>query len=168
MWKKINSFDDYEISADGTVRFLGGWRQFGKNRRYAPPCIRSVSIKANGYAQVTLNNGKRIKNFYVHRLVAEAFLPKRDGKTYVNHKDGNKTNNNISNLEWVSASQNIRHAVDVLGLMIGERHSQSKLSVSDIEKIRKSSDSRKNLAEAYGVTPSHIGAIKRRETWTHV
>lgn len=50
------------------------------------------------------------KKFLVHRLVAESFLKKEDGKTYVNHKDCNKRNTNVTNLEWCTCSENIKHA----------------------------------------------------------
>ena len=68
------------------------------------------SKMAHGYLYVCLfKEGKR-KNVYVHRLVAEAFLPRIEGKDQVNHKDGIKTNNEMSNLEWVNPSENRLHA----------------------------------------------------------
>lgn len=66
----------------------------------------------NGYVSVTLS-GQR--SYRVHRLVAEAFLPNPENKPEVNHIDGNKQNNNVSNLEWVSKSENAIHSHNVLG-----------------------------------------------------
>lgn len=62
----------------------------------------------NGYKHVKIGN----KLIYVHRLVATAFIPNPDNKPQVNHKDGNKSNNNVNNLEWVTAKENSRHAVE--------------------------------------------------------
>ena len=65
-----------------------------------------------GYLQVKFTINKKTYHKYVHRMVAEAFIPNPNNYTDVNHKDGNKQNNHISNLEWVSHSQNIYHALE--------------------------------------------------------
>ena len=68
-------------------------------------------ISKTGYCNIELHkDGKPIMK-YVHRLVAEAFVPNPDCKPQVNHKDGDKLNNHFSNLEWVTASENQRHAI---------------------------------------------------------
>ena len=67
-------------------------------------------IKLNGYKVYTLSKNNTKQDFYAHRLVAEYFIPNPDNLPVVNHKDGNKLNNDVSNLEWVSYSQNIEHA----------------------------------------------------------
>jgi hypothetical protein len=64
--------------------------------------------KGTNYLHVSLNSRERV--FTVHRLVAETFLPNPENKPQVNHKDGNKLNNHVSNLEWVTASENMKHA----------------------------------------------------------
>lgn len=72
--------------------------------------------KKNGYLGVTLcmdGTGKIDK--MVHRLVAEAFIPNPENKSQVNHKDGNKFNNCVCNLEWVTPSENVKHSFDKLG-----------------------------------------------------
>jgi len=97
----IKNYEDrYLIYVDGRVKSLIS------NRFLTLQKIRS------GYLRVTLYNGNGYKRFLVHRLVAESFLPKQDGQTVVNHKDGNKENNKTSNLEWVTPSQNAIHAID--------------------------------------------------------
>ncbi len=71
--------------------------------------------KHKGYRRVGLYSGKKVINFSVHRLIASAFIPNPKDKPFINHKDGNKRNNNVSNLEWVTAKENYDHSVDVLG-----------------------------------------------------
>ena len=90
----------------------------------------------NGYASVRMPYG----NYLVHRMVADAFIPNPGNKPQVNHKDGNKRNNNVSNLEWVTAKENMEHASKTGLLIRGKKekaiYTPSKMyrSVSDIEK----------------------------------
>lgn len=67
-----------------------------------------------GYLRVHLRNNNGPRHKPIHRLVAEAFIPNPDNKPEVNHKDGNKKNNYVGNLEWCTGSENMRHAFDVL------------------------------------------------------
>lgn len=75
----------------------------------------SQSTDSDGYKVFKARNKNRVYTLKVHRAVAKAFLPNPENKPQVNHKDGNKANNNIENLEWCTASENIRHA-KALGL----------------------------------------------------
>ena len=102
MEKQISSFPDYYVHADGYVIS----RKHGKIRRLVG------GVTNRGYPNVTLmHNGVQVQRL-LHRLVAESFCPKPEGANQVNHKDGNKQNNQASNLEWVSAKQNMRHSVE--------------------------------------------------------
>lgn len=91
----------------------------------------SQRISTNGYMRVNLRTGcvlyEKPKTMTVHRLVAEAFLPVIVGKDYVNHIDGNKCNNKVSNLEWCTASENSLHALKN-GLMDPDYSAMNKLS----------------------------------------
>lgn len=105
MWKDIKGYEGfYQISDDGHVRRLlkGGRTKPLKNREGL-------------YYTVSLSKKCEKHSFNVHRLVAEHFLERPEGATEVNHKDGNKLNNNVDNLEWVTQKQNHDHAVKVLG-----------------------------------------------------
>jgi len=102
MVKVIDGFPNYEISSEGWIRNIKTNKKF-----YG-------SIATIGYRETTLaKKGKKYKR-YLHRLIAEHFIPNSEPeiKTQVNHIDGNKLNNNLDNLEWVTPSENIKHAWD--------------------------------------------------------
>lgn len=98
-WAILNQNNAYEVSDTGLVRRIS-------NQHVLSGCI------ASGYRSVKLTFDNSVqRRFYVHRLVAEHFIPNPDpkNKTIVNHKDGNKLNNNVDNLEWVSPRENNLH-----------------------------------------------------------
>jgi hypothetical protein len=120
----------------------------------------------NWYLRIDLNN----KTFTIHRLVAEAFIPNPDNKSQVNHINGIKTDNRVENLEWVTQSENIRHAIKI-GIKkpsLGENNGASKLKVNQILEIRNSCLSSRKLALIYGVDKSIILDVKNKKTWKHV
>lgn len=96
VWAKIEGYPNYEVSSFGNVR-RGGKILKLKDRRYL-----SVSLYSKGVS---------VKFPLVHRLVAKAFIPNPDNKPQVNHIDGNRHNNHISNLEWVTPLENTQHAI---------------------------------------------------------
>lgn len=96
-WKPINGFENYEISNHGKVNSLD----------YGEELIPHIS---RGYYHVSLHDYDLIKKAKIHRLVAEHFIPNPEDKAIVNHKDGNKLNNHIDNLEWMSHSENTMHS----------------------------------------------------------
>lgn len=113
IWRDIPNYEGhYQVSNLGRVKAL-----FYKNKHGIIPNREKFLKPQNvrGYLRVALSeNG--IKNQYsVHRLVAEVFIPNNDNKTCVNHKDGNKANNCVDNLEWCTYSENEKHSHIVLG-----------------------------------------------------
>lgn len=118
-----------------------------------------------GYLYVHLKGG----NITVHRLVGIAFIKNKENKPYVNHKDGDKKNNRMTNLEWATNSENQKHAHRI-GLIsfhgMGSR--RRILSDKDVIKIYKSSLSNISLSNKYMVHPSTISDIKRGKSWTTV
>ena len=116
-WKSIKGYEGwYEVSSFGRVRscdrIITQWSQYGHNiERKLKGQIINPTDNGYGYQIVGLAVNRKKKNQYVHRLVAEAFLDNPDGKAEVNHKDANKKNNHISNLEWVTRQENMDCAV---------------------------------------------------------
>jgi hypothetical protein len=99
--KKINNFSNYLISKEGQVYST-------KTNK-----IREIEINENGYCRIRLMDGtKQGKKFYIHRLVAEAYIPNPNNYNQVNHKDLNKHNNDVNNLEWCSEAMNMQHNAD--------------------------------------------------------
>ena len=127
----------------------------------------------SGYEYVHLCNGKgKTKLFRVHRLVAEMFIPNPNNLPEVNHKDGDKLNNNVKNLEWCTNLENMRHSVETgLRNVKGENNPSAKLTVKDVVNIRKEYIPKSKefgtvaLARKYGVTNVMIGKIIRNECW---
>ena len=108
-WRPVVGYEDvYKISENGEVVRV----ETGKTLK--------PSLAKNGYYVVALWHKNRGKSHHIHQLVAEAFLPNPNGFKTINHKDGNKLNNDISNLEWCSYSENNKHAYDK-GLKVPSR-----------------------------------------------
>ena len=111
IWKDVVGYEGlYQVSNHGRVKSLEHFvPSIGGAIRKSPSKILTNCFD-NNYYHVTLYKGGRKKIFLVHRLVAEAFIPNPNNLPQVNHKDGNKLNNNATNLEWCSAQDNILHA----------------------------------------------------------
>lgn len=108
--KPIRNYEGlYEVSNDGRVRRVAGWRG---NLGYRPPTGELKQSCVRGYMQITLYKNGEKSRYKVHRLVADAFIPNLKRYPQVNHIDGNKKNNKVENLEWVTQSQNMKHARD--------------------------------------------------------
>lgn len=114
IWKDIKGYEKlYQVSNLGRIRSLDRiilqYNGYDDGERLYKGKILKPCIKPNGYSQVGLWKDKKVKWFIIHRLVAETFIPNPENKPQVNHKDENKQNNNIKNLEWCSCSYNINY-----------------------------------------------------------
>jgi hypothetical protein len=98
MWKTINDYEDYQVSDWGYI----------KNKRGL--ITRGWSHNKYGHRKVRLYKDDKAKDFYLHRLVAIAFIDNPDNKPYINHIDSNPDNNHYTNLEWVTHKENVNHA----------------------------------------------------------
>ena len=149
MWKKVPEFEGYKISETGEI---------ARNRKKLSP-----ATNEDGYKTVVLYKDGKPHFKYIHILVAQAFdIPNPEGHGIVNHRDGDKSNCHYKNLYWASPSQNTQHAYDK-GLekpRKGEKNGKSKLSAKDVQQVKKSDKSGKELAKQHDVTPAAISLIK--------
>lgn len=144
------TLDDYDITEQGEIINI----RWGRRVKPQP--------NGKGYLRVHIAG----KMYFVHRLVAEKYIPNPNNLPQVNHKDGNKTNNNVDNLEWVSNMGNRIHAIQN-GLHIhGEKCPWAKLKQVDVDYIREHSElSDKELSIKYNVGSSHIKNIRNYKCW---
>ena len=158
IWKPVIDFEYlFEVSS------MGNFRRKGKEKNL------SQHLHPKGYKLVATQpwgRKKGYKTFRVHREVAKAFIPNPENKAQVNHKDGNKTNNHLENLEWCTPKENINHAWET-GLskpLTAEQNKNTKVSDEDIktiyEKYEKGYGSLRNICKEFGV--GHSTVIRRR------
>lgn len=116
-WRDIKGYEGYyQVSNLGRVRrlpfsYVGVRGQVFHHGLH----VLKAFVKPNGYHTIMLSKDNVHKKFHVHRLVGETFIDNPQNKPQINHKDGNKSNNCVENLEWVTSSENIKHSYDYLG-----------------------------------------------------
>lgn len=178
--KPLNGFEGlYEISNLG---YVVGVERYSKNGRFNKRhIIKKYVNPKNGYVYTSIYKNGVNYNKRLHRILAEHFIENKFNKPYINHKDGNRQNNNLDNLEWVTPKENSRHMYDVLGFMPskekmdrmrennrGEKHHKSKLTREQVLEIRskfKEGKSEVSLANEYKVTKNAIRCIKIGKSW---
>lgn len=163
-WVPVHGLESfYEVSSDGQIRRIGRVAGAVVGR-----VIRQSTNKA-GYKRVGLWANGECRLLYVHRIVAASFLG--PSELDVNHINGDKSDNRIANLEYVTKSQNMRHAADVIKTISGPSAPLAKLSVSDVEELRaihRSGVSAYAIARRFGIHHSTAWRIATRQTWKHV
>lgn len=173
IWKSIPGYEGlYEVSNFGNVKRLARKRiiSTGVSKPLSEKILKKFTGKF-GYIHVNLYKNKKLKQHRVHRLVMLAFTHMPNDKTNVNHIDGNKSNNNLSNLEWCSHKENTIHAYKI-GLAKGrpgEQNSNNKLTTKQVLEIRtlytQGNWTHRELAEKYSISRRHVGDIINRKRW---
>ena len=160
LWRAIRGCPGYSVSNMGRV--LSG--RFNR-------ILRGQSTE--GYRIVDIRRNKKQKLYKIHRLVLETFVGKCPEGMQCNHKDGNKANNRLSNLEWITPLENIQHA-EKTGLRNsrGETNGRAKMKEEDILKIRSLWKSglytQDKLGKMFGIAHSTVGYIVNRKLWSHI
>ena len=185
IWKDVVGYERYyKVSNIGKVksctRMTRGYVPNGTSvlRKHKGKILKNklYSLK---YYRVTLMINGISDRFLVHTLVMAAFVGKKQCGFQINHKDGNKTNNHLSNLEYVTPSQNMRHAIKnkLIVHHSGESHYKTRLCNQDIFDIReyfhKDHDKPimercKELSNKYSICKEQILKIIRKKSWSHI
>ena len=161
IWKPIAGYEEfYHVSNYGRI----------KSFKRKKPIILTPALNQNGYLRVHLSLDGKKKNFFVHILVATAFIPNPDNKPEVNHRIGWKLNCYVGNLEWSTREENQQHAVDN-GLNVakkGEECYQAKLTNEQVLYIRNNPDNltQDELAEMFGMKQATISEIQTGKSYT--
>jgi hypothetical protein len=153
IWLPVPEYEqEYQVSSLGRIKSLprrGAWH----------PKISSGHGIVSGYPIISLWKEGKGRNEYIHRLVALAFIENPLNHPQVNHKDGNKTNNLLSNLEWVSVSENAIHAYRILNI---KRPTTLSIYWSKIDSMKKQGYSVKEIAEKLKLKPKVISGFLYR------
>lgn len=170
LWKDIEDCHGYQISSFGNVKSF-------KQNKSGKIILQETDHKGYKRIRLLLTDGTR-KSYYVHRIVLSMFGSKAPYNYQCNHINGIKIDNRIENLEWVTAENNVKHAIQ-MGLYVknreiymrrGERHQFAKLKEDEVRTIKKSSGlvPFAVTARKYGVSPTTISKITRGIKWAHV
>jgi len=168
-WKLIKDSKGYCISSKGRVGKL-------TNNNQAIKELQACNNNTKKYWRVTIwyKNGIRVTES-IHRLVALYFIPNDnpDLKNQVNHKDGNKNNNSVENLEWVSQKENMRHRIDVLGIESWKKGKDCNFTILTEEQVKQIPNLMLNItqteiARRFNVTKSTISEIVAGRSWSHL
>jgi hypothetical protein len=163
-WKDIDGFNGlYQVSTFGNIRSNSNQVK-GKNMK---------PVTVGGYLRVKLCKGDSKKPFFIHRIVANAFISNPDGNPQVNHIDLDKTNNRVSNLEWCTPSHNIRHSYAngrTKKDSSKNTYKGNKLTSSDVERIMsmRGTMMQKDIAKIFGVTPAVICGLYQGRLWKSI
>ncbi len=166
-WRDVAGHPGYQVSNLGGLRTAWIAGGLGKGAKITGEAWKRCSPKPNTEGYCTTRLKPNAKTVSIHRMVAFAFLDKGSDKTEVNHKNGIKSDNRIENLEWVTRSENIKHAYDCLG-KITPSQKLSNDDALDIRIVSAFGATQRGIAAAFNVTHGTIGAILRRESFLRV
>lgn len=159
IWRDIPQYENYQISNHGRI--------YSKHKNE----LKALEINKKGYETIRPYKNNIRKTFRIHRLVAELFIPNPQNKPQVNHKDGNKLNNHIDNLEWVTYRENVDHAVKNNLLCRGEDSPHSKMTEKKVREMRKlysQGFGSTTLAKMFDINEKNAYNIIKRKAWKHV
>lgn len=173
-WRDIDGYEGfYQVSNTGLVRSIPKAYTGPKNSlRYTKGGILKGKENSTGYLRVHLYNKEHVgKDFFVHRLVANAFLPNPNNLPCVNHKNSIRKDNAQDNLEWCTNSENQIHAHEIGFQLIGGNKPASKLTANDVIKIKQMLITKKSyakIAKIFNVSSQVIFQINNGLTWKWV
>lgn len=178
VWKDVAGWEGlYQVSNLGRVKSLPRKVPYPRGQGWYSVKGKILKPQVNaktGYLMVNLKYGGELERKSIHRMVAELFIPNPQRLPEVNHRDGDKTNPHVLNLEWATESDNAIHAyaTGLIKIVVGEAVSSAKLTEVQVLQIRelcKQSGARDELiAQSFNVSRKCIAKIRTRETWKHI
>lgn len=157
IYKKINNYPNYRVNEVGQIKSI------------KKKIILKTSLDSGGYLGISLwkdNSSKRVR---IHSLVAKAFIPKIEGKDWINHKNGIKTDNRVENLEWCTPRENIIHALNSgLNRNYGENNNLSTLTLQTVQMIRVMGEKGiklKEISKLLKLNYVTVFRIYKRQSW---
>jgi hypothetical protein len=175
IWKKLELYPLYEVSSHGRIRSIDRKKGLDGSKQNRSGRLLKPGIDKRGYMKISLDSEHGRKTLKVHRLVASSFFDALENESLyeVNHKDRNKVNNHIENLEWVSPSENVEHYAREVRARIfaadNPANFNQKLYLSEVEAIVEGiSDgfTSKSIASFYKVSLPSIKSIRVGRTWS--
>lgn len=168
-WRPVPGYEgNYEVSSLGRVRRV---KTHGRSGKARIGYVFQPKPKSNGYLSVDLTYGPgKKRSVLVSKLVAEAFLGPRPPGKEVNHKDLNRANNVVENLEYITHSENQLHSTRLTRARCGEKNGVAKLTEQDIQEIRslRKKVRQETVAQLYGIDQTTVSRIQLGGSWKHV
>jgi hypothetical protein len=173
IWKDVVGYEGYyQVSNFGRIKSVDRIVNHISGRKRVKGLIMTPKNAGCGYLKVDLSKNNKYKAEYVHRLVLKHFKGEDKLKPEVNHKNGNKTDNRLDNLEWVDSSENKNHAIltGLRKIQMGQYASASKISDIDAYMIKYNLDFivNKKVAEIYNIDVQIVRSIRANRTWKHI
>lgn len=169
-WRDVPGYEGwYQVSNLGQIRRIAPGKSTFVGR------ILNPKTDDHGYIRITLHKKGRGKTIRIHRIIMETFHGECPSGMEVNHKNGDKTDNRLSNLEYVTLQENMHHSWNVLGrpnMAKGEGHGMSKLTDNDVREIRRLFETgqytKVAIGKMFNVTHKAIERVVTRRNWKHV
>lgn len=176
-WKDIEGYEGaYQVSRSGEVKGLPRrvYRRDGTKGAMLDERVLKGAMNSSGYLTVTLSLNSKQKSSFIHRLVAEAFIENPNDFEQVNHKDRNKLNNHVENLEWVTPQENSAHGNSLESdkeRNRGSSNPNSKLTekcVIEIRRLRKKGIKIQEIADKFDIHNSSVSTICNNKSWKQI
>lgn len=164
-WKPVVGFENHYI-----VSNLGRIKRTSFTRRSDVPYLKG-GIRSTGYKYITFTVGNKTYQRALHRIIGECFIPNPERRPQINHIDGNKLNNAIHNLEWVTARGNLLHRSRILGKERGENHHAASLTekqVLHVISLMREGYRNIDISRITGIYSRKVSLIRHRGIWAHL
>ena len=171
IWKDIKGYEDYyKISNLGRIKSIDRFEKKGKSIILKKGVILKQYIDKGGYLRITLHKNNIAKTFRVHRLVAQNFIDNPNDLEFVNHKDENKQNNNVNNLEWCTRKYNNNYGTRSLraGLSCRKKIDQYDMHGNFIRSYESVFEAKKLNSKSSGTHISEVCNGKRKSAYGYI